>query len=123
MLEALLDNEAEPLMRKIIEAAMAGNRVALCFCLARLMPVQRERPVQLDVAGLRTPADAKLLYDAIIKAIRDGEMTPAQGCQIKSIIDGFLQACDAEKKHRPFNFERAKREMFSMYDKEPTDEP
>jgi hypothetical protein len=123
LVEALLDGDAERLIRKIIDDALAGDRAALRFCNARLMAVRRERPVQLDIAGLRTPADAKLLYDVVVKAIADGEMTPAEGCQMKNITDGFLHACDAEKKHRPFNFERAKREMFTMYDKEPTDEP
>ena len=110
--EALIDDEGEHIVRKIIEGAKAGDRAALLFCGSRLIPAQRERAVQLDVAGLRTPADAKLLYDSIVKAIRDGEMTPAQGCQMKSIINGFIEAYHVEKKERPFNLERIKQEMF-----------
>jgi hypothetical protein len=43
--EALLEGEAEALMRRAIEAALGGDTTALKLCLDRVAPALRERPV------------------------------------------------------------------------------
>jgi hypothetical protein len=45
-LESLLENEAEPLTRKMIQVGLTGNPMALRFCLGRLLPRRRGRPIQ-----------------------------------------------------------------------------
>ena len=41
--EVLLDGEAESLVRKAVELALAGAVVALKLCLDRVLPPRRER--------------------------------------------------------------------------------
>ena len=93
---------------------MAGDRAARRFLASRLIPAQREQPVQLDIAELRNAADAKAAYDTIAKAIGNGEMTTGQACQMRNFIEGFLHANEAEKKERPIDLERTYEEMFGI---------
>lgn len=50
--EALLEGEAEALTRKAIELALAGDGQALRLCMERLVPRRKDRPVDVDLAGL-----------------------------------------------------------------------
>ena len=103
--ESLLEGDAESIIRKIIDDAKAEDRPARRFLASRLLPVQRERPVQLEIPELRSAADAVTIYVAIVNAIAAGEMTPSQGCQMKTIIEGFFEASSAERASRPFNWD------------------
>ena len=42
--EALLDGEAEALIRKAVELGLQGDLIALRICLDRILPKRRERP-------------------------------------------------------------------------------
>ncbi|MCC0808272.1 hypothetical protein FPV16_18990, partial [Methylobacterium sp. W2] len=45
-LEAILEGDAESIVRKAIELATDGDTQALRMCLDRLMPARKDRPVQ-----------------------------------------------------------------------------
>src|SRR5262249_59590562 len=48
-MEALLDGEAETIVRKAIEKAKDGDTVALRLCLERLVPVRKDRPLSFKM--------------------------------------------------------------------------
>ena len=50
--EALLEGEAETITRKCIDLALEGDHTALRLCLSRILPVARERNIQLDLPPL-----------------------------------------------------------------------
>src|SRR5262245_56806224 len=56
--EALPDNEAELLTRKLIEKAKEGDITALRLCFDRILPARRQRPVSFRLPVLRTAAEA-----------------------------------------------------------------
>ena len=56
--EALLDGESEALTRRCIDLAMEGDPTALRLCLSRILPVRRERTIELDLPALQGSQDS-----------------------------------------------------------------
>ena len=78
----LLDAEAERLAHKAIEMAMAGDAVAVRFCLGRLLGVRRGQPVELDLTAVATPGDLAGAIGAITAAVADGRITPDEALSL-----------------------------------------
>jgi uncharacterized protein DUF5681 len=56
--EALLDGEAETIIRKAIELAKDGDLAALRLCLDRIAPPRKDRPVLFELPPVSSAADA-----------------------------------------------------------------
>ena len=50
--EAMLEGEAEGITRKAIEAAKAGDMVAIRRVLERICPSRKSRPIQFDLPAI-----------------------------------------------------------------------
>jgi len=83
--QALLEGEAEVLTRKVVELAKEGNPLALRFCLERLLPPRKDRPINFTLPKIKSAADLPQASLAILEAVSQGEITPGGG---KS-TDGF----------------------------------
>ena len=66
--QALLDGEAEAIIRKCIEMAKEGDQVAMKLCIERILPPVRSRPVRLDIPEATAKVDDE--------AGRDDELLP-----------------------------------------------
>src|SRR5450759_5359597 len=55
--EQLLEGEAEQLTRQVINLAKKGNIHALRFCLERLIPVRKERSIEIDLQPVHSAQD------------------------------------------------------------------
>ena len=80
--EALLDGDAEALVRTAIELAKKGDGVALRLCLERLLPVKRERAITIDLPPINSAADAKDAMAAIIASAARGELSPSEASRL-----------------------------------------
>jgi hypothetical protein len=56
-MEALLDGEAEAIVRKAVEKAKEGDTTALRMCLERIVPPRKDRPVGFTFPPIKTAAD------------------------------------------------------------------
>jgi hypothetical protein len=92
--EALLDGEAEALTRKAIEAALAGDAMALRLCLERIIPPRRERPVMFRLPGLRSAADLAPAMAVIIDAVAAGEIMPGEAADFAKLIETHMKAIE-----------------------------
>jgi len=84
--ETMLEGEAEGLIRKLIELALAGDVTALKICVDRIVPPHR-RPVNFKV---QIPDDNEGLihaFDQILKAVANGEVTPDEAATLAGIIE------------------------------------
>jgi hypothetical protein len=68
---ALLDGQAEAVIRKAIELAKQGDTTALRLCIARILPTRKDRPISFDVPRIETVADGGKA--PIASAVADGE--------------------------------------------------
>jgi len=92
--EALLDGEAEALTRKAIEAALAGDAMALRLCLERIIPPRRERPVMFRLPGLRSAADLAPAMAVIIDAVAAGVIMPGEAADFAKLIETHMKAIE-----------------------------
>jgi hypothetical protein len=93
--EELLDGEAAIITRKAIDLAKEGNPVALRLCLDRLLPPRRDRPVAFPLPPLKSTADAVAAQAAIVAAVADGNLTPAEAAELSSLIGNVVRAIEA----------------------------
>jgi hypothetical protein len=88
--EALLQGEAVELVRKAIEVAKAGNVQMLMFLLGRILP--RERSVRVDLAEMERADDAIDALGATVNAAGTGEITPAEGATLATLVGSYARA-------------------------------
>ena len=98
--QALLDGEAELLMRTAVEQAVAGNVGALRLCLDRLVPLRRERTVAVALPPVETASDAVKAAGQVAALVGAGELTPSEGQALASVIEAQRRAIETEELER-----------------------
>lgn len=93
--EEILDCETRPLLRGAIEDAKDGDRVMSRFCIARIIPPRRERPVRFEMPPIRSAADLQMAMEAVTAAVAQGELTIGEAWEFSQIVDNFVRAIDA----------------------------
>ena len=107
-IEALLDGEAEALTRKAIELAKAGDMAALRLCMDRLAPPRKDRLVMFELPTITCAADAVKASAALVAAVADGDLTPAEAGELGKLIEAYVKALEAtDFAARLENLERA----------------
>ena len=92
--EALLDNEAEALTRKVIELALAGNMAAIRLCFERLLPPRRDRGVAFDLPKIESAADAVAASRAVLESCAAGSLSPGEAADVMRLIETHLRAIE-----------------------------
>jgi hypothetical protein len=92
--ESLLDGEADGLVRKCIEMALDGDIAAMRLCVERLIPVRRERSLQLKLPPLRHSADAVAAIASITADVAAGSITMGEGAELSRLIGNFTAALE-----------------------------
>src|SRR5919206_2749679 len=84
-----LELEGAPLLERLLARALDGDSVALRFCLARLLPPARHRPVSFELPALTgAPArDAANALHALLEAVAQGAIAPAEAGPIAALIE------------------------------------
>ena len=109
--QALLDGEAEALTRKVVELAKDGHPVALRLCLERPLPPRKDRPVNFTLPRIEGAEDLVKALGAILEAVAQGEITPAEGQTLTAMLDGYrrgLETADLEARVTALEKERAR---------------
>ena len=88
LLEALLDDESETLMRRVIGLAKMGDDVAMRLVFARMLPPRRDRPVPLELPRIESEADARRASGDVMEALGSGEITPQEAEQVLRVVAG-----------------------------------
>jgi hypothetical protein len=91
---ALLAGEAEGLTRKAVDAALAGDPMALRLCIERILPRCHERHVKFALPPIESAADIAAVMKAVTSALADGEITPGEAGRIAGVIDTFVRAIE-----------------------------
>lgn len=92
--EALLEGEADELMRLLIEKAKSGDATALRLCIDRIIPPRRSRPVIFYLPIIETVEDIVSAYQAVLRAAADGQLTPEEAQQFIRILEGMRDAME-----------------------------
>jgi hypothetical protein len=84
--ESLLEGEAETLTRKLIERAKEGDMTAMRLCMERLMPVRKDRSVQINLPPSETMQQIFVNIGQVFAAIAQGDITPAEGESLTNVL-------------------------------------
>jgi hypothetical protein len=86
VMEALFEGESEKLIRKAIGLALEGDTTALRLCLDRLVPVRKDRSINLDLPPVSNAQQVAEAMTRIVAAIGDGLITPHEGASMANIL-------------------------------------
>jgi uncharacterized protein DUF5681 len=97
--ELLSEGDAAMLVRQLIVRAHAGDRAALRFLLARLLPPARHRRVAFDLPAAtgRPAADAAAALDALVRAVAAGEIAPAEAKPVADLVERGRRLAEAAR--------------------------
>ena len=93
-LQALLDEEGEQITRKAVEMALRGDSTAMRLVLERLIPPPKERPVNLSLPKVTTPAETTVAIGAVLEAVADGSITPGEGQSLAGLLESQRKALE-----------------------------
>ena len=97
----LLDGEALGLTRRAVEAALAGDMLAMKLCLERVLPRCHERPVTFSLPSLAAIGNGEIdepsaqnvsrAMNAVTTALACGEITPGEAATIAGVYEIFVR--------------------------------
>lgn len=99
LVEALIEGEAEEIVRKAIEQAKNGDGPVLRALLERLAPARKDGPVAFDLPPIESAADAKAASSAVLAAVAAGDITPGEGGAVMALLTShrtIVEATDFE---------------------------
>ena len=101
LLQEILDQNSEIILRKCIILAMQGQSVPLRLLFERIMPARRDCPVQIDLPPTKSMADVDTAYQTVLQAISSGQLTPGEGETLSKILESrrrMIELTDLESR-------------------------
>jgi hypothetical protein len=106
---AFIEGESEALARKAVELALAGDTTALRVCIERLVPVARERSIELGLPTLKVAGDLPAAVSQVLAAVGAGELTPTEGERLAGLLRAWRESLEfAELERRVATLEAAR---------------
>jgi hypothetical protein len=94
MAQALLEGEAEELLRIAVKMAREGDSVALRLCLDRIAPRLRPRDdaIAFELPQINTVADLLPALSAIAAGVASGDLTAEQAGHLTQLVHRWTEA-------------------------------
>lgn len=90
LVESLIQDRAEDVAQAALQAAIDGGDASLLRALLdRLAPARKERPVQVDLPALRSPADGPGIAAALLAKAASGELTPCEAQGLAGLLESY----------------------------------
>ena len=95
--EQMVGNQAEQIVQRVIDGALAGDAVCLRLCMERLSPPMKDRPVNADLPALRDAVDVLTASAAVLQMVGNGDLTPSEGSALAGLVDGCRKAIETQE--------------------------
>jgi hypothetical protein len=92
--EKLMQDDAEEVVKAVVDAAKGGDMTAARLVLDRIAPARRDSPVTFELPKIERPADAVAAGAALLAAVADGALTPSEAAEISKLIEGFVKTLE-----------------------------
>jgi hypothetical protein len=102
--QAALEEQAEEMVKGVMERAKNGEPAAMRLVTDRLLPTGRNRPVAIELPVIKTPEDAELALTVVTDELAAGHLTIAEASALVALIDRMLRVAE-----RMWNFARSRR--------------
>src|SRR5262249_3011731 len=90
----LEEGEAEAMLRLVADKALAGDGVAARYCLDRIMPRPRGRPILLDLPEAAGAEEGGAAFGTLLAAMAAGEIMPEEALTVSRILDSKRRALE-----------------------------
>jgi len=87
VLQEMLGQHAEALVKKCVVMALQGDTTALRLCMERLLPPAKHSPVQFKLPPIATAAQLAHAHATILEALSRGQVTPAEAETINNLLE------------------------------------
>jgi hypothetical protein len=97
LLRAVMEEgEGHAMARLVVDRAVGGDAVAARFCLDRIEPKPRGRPISLDLPeGVSSAEAVTTAFDSALRQLADGEITPTEAVEISRFLESRIRALRA----------------------------
>jgi hypothetical protein len=89
-----MEDDAEDIVRAVVNAAKAGDPTAMRLCVERLVPVRKGRPITFDLPPVETASDISKALGVIAKSMAAGELTPDEAGTVATVIEAHRKAIE-----------------------------
>ncbi len=93
MAEALINGQAESLVKKVVQLALEGDLTCLRICLERLVPMKKDAPFEIDLPDISTVANLPKLFTVLTAKLREG-ITPSEARTVMDLAQGVLKVLE-----------------------------
>jgi hypothetical protein len=87
--QALLQNEAEGLVRKVVEMALNGDKTCLRICIERLVPARKGWSLPPGLPSVTGSADLSKFFAAVSERFEAGEMTTSEVRALRDLAESY----------------------------------
>jgi len=94
LVEALLDGEAEEIVRKVVNKALEGDTAALRLCLERILAPKRERRVAFELPTIASATDAANASSVVLAECAAGTLSPSEASEIMALISSHVRVLE-----------------------------
>jgi Family of unknown function (DUF5681) len=98
--EKLMQDDAEAVVKVVVEAAKGGDITAARLVLDRIAPARRDNPVAFTLPEVTSAADAANAMGSILAAVAAGELSPSEGAEVAKLLDAFTRTLEATEFER-----------------------
>jgi hypothetical protein len=96
-IEALLDGEGEAITRKAIEAAKAGDMVAIRLVLDRICPPRKTRPINIELPPIQDAGGVAEAQQAVLRAACLGELLLDEAQALSGLLEARRQSLETQE--------------------------
>ena len=98
--ERLMLDDAEAVVKAVVNAAKGGDMTAARLVLDRISPARRDNPVAFTMPEVTSAADAANAMGSILAAVAAGELSPSEGAEVAKLLDAFTRTLEAKEFER-----------------------
>jgi hypothetical protein len=95
--ETLMADDAEAVVRAVVDAAKGGDMTAARLILDRISPPRRGCPVSFKLPTVDTAADVSKALGAVMASLACGELTPDEATAISGVIETKRKAIETQE--------------------------
>ena len=96
-IEALLDGEGEAITRKAIDAAKAGDMVAIRLVLDRICPPRKCRPVHIDLPPIHVAGGIAEAQQEVLRAACSGELLLDEAQALSGLLEARRHSLETQE--------------------------
>ncbi len=98
--EKLMQDDAEAVVKAVVDAAKGGDMTAARLVLDRIAPARRDNAVAFTLPEVTSAADAANAMGSILAAVAAGELSPSEGAEVAKLLDAFTRTLEAKEFER-----------------------